>query len=105
MRGRIVKLEYISPTCKVCGRALPKDRKRKCYYCLPPRGFRCREKQNGSQPAGYTLADRAAQADAYGISYGRLMACLENGWPLPARKKPVRWPMESEHWGEEQEVG
>jgi len=104
MNGKIVKLEYISPRCAVCGRDLPKERRKKCYYCLPPRAFRC-----GVKPAAteedkreYTLSERAAQADAYGISYGKLMAIVENGLPMPPRIRSVRWPLGSAHWGEEQ---
>lgn len=105
MNGKIVQLEYISPRCVKCGRDLPKTRKKKCFYCLPPGGH---HKKGASADgatgalAEYTLADRAAQAEAYGMSYGFFMAHIENGWPLPKRKKPVCWPLDSAHRGEEQ---
>lgn len=105
MNGKIVQLEYISPRCG-CGRNLPKGRKKKCFYCLPPGGNHHKKGTSADRATGvlaeYTLADRAAQAEAYGMSYGKLMAHIENGWPLPKRKKPVRWPLDSAHWGEEQ---
>lgn len=105
MNGKIIQLEYISPRCVKCGRDLPKTRKKKCFYCLPPGGHH----KKGDQAPGaagvkaeYTLADRAAQAEAYGMSYGKFMAHIENRWPLPERKKPVCWPLDSAHRGEEQ---
>ena len=106
MNGKIIQLEYISPRCE-CGRDLPKGRKKKCFYCLPPSGNHHKQTDALDPPAAsvspeYTLADRAAQADAYGMSYGNFMAHIENGWPLPKRKKPVCWPLDSAHRGEEQ---
>ena len=102
MNGKIVKLECISPRCKGCGRDLPAGRRQKCYHCRPPW---TRRKQNVIEEeqvsAEYTLADRAAQADAYGMSYGQFMACIENGWKLPKRVRPIRWPLDSVHFGEE----
>ena len=91
-------MPYVSPRCAGCGRDLPKGRKKKCYYCQPPRARRHSKSQ--ADPAEYTLADRVAQADAYGLSYGQFMAILENGGKLPKRKHPVYWPPDSEHIGE-----
>lgn len=87
MNGKIIQLEYISPRCE-CGRDLPKGRKKKCYYCLPPSGNH--HKQTDATPvqpgqtAEYTLSDWAARADAYGMSYGVFHAHIENGWPQKA---------------------
>ena len=100
MSEKIIQLEYVSPRC-VCGRKLPAGRKVRCFWCLPPRTH-----HGPKQPAKegvsleYTLADRVAQADAYGMSYGRFMAYLENGWKLPKQLRPVQWPLDSDHWGE-----
>ena len=105
MNGKIIQLEYISPRCE-CGRDLPKGRKKKCFYCLPPSGNHHKQTDatqvQPGQTAEYTLSDWAARADAYGMSYGVFYAHIENGWPLPKRKKPVCWPLDSAHRGEEQ---
>lgn len=100
MNGKIVKLEYISPKCAVCGRDLPKDRRRKCYACLPPRGFRCAKKDPAAK-AEYTMADREAQARSYGLSYGQFIPYIENGWKLPTQIRPIQWPLGSAHFGED----
>lgn len=105
MNGKIVQLEYISPRCEKCGRNLPKSRKKLCFHCRPPGGHHKKGEQTPETAgvlAEYTLADRAAQAEAYGMSYGKFMAHIENKWPLPKRRRPVRWPLDSAHWGEEQ---
>lgn len=99
MNGKIVKLEYISPRCKVCGRDLPKERRSKCYVCLPPRGFRCAQKGT-AKSTEYTTADWVAQARSYGLSYGQFMPYVENGWKLPKQIRPIQWPIGSEHYGE-----
>lgn len=100
MNGKIVKLEYISPRC-ACGRDLPKERRKKCYVCLPPKGFRCaRKATDGAEKAAYTTADRVEQARSYGLSYGQFMPYVENGWPLPKQIRPILLPIGSEHYGE-----
>ena len=100
MNGKIIKLEYVSPRC-ACGRDLPKGRRRKCFVCLPPKGFRCKGKPEVSgEPAEYTTADRVAQARSYGLSYGQFMAHIENGWTLPKQIRPIQWPLGSAHYGE-----
>lgn len=102
MNGKIIQLEYISPRCIVCGRDLPAGRRQKCCHCMPPWAWRKKNVvEEEQEPAEYTLADRVAQADAYGMSYGQFMAYIENGWKLPKRIKPVRWPLDSVHFGEE----
>lgn len=100
MNGKIIQLEYISPRCD-CGRDLPAGRNVKCFHCLPPTPRR-HEKPKPPEEISreYTLADRVAQADAYGMSYGQFMAHIENGWKLPKRLKPVQWPLDSAHWGD-----
>ncbi len=103
MSGKIIQLEYISPRCEKCGRDLPKSRKKQCFYCLPPGGHHKKVVAvvSASLPEEYTLADQVAQADAYGMSYGKFMSFIENKWPLPPMRRPIRWPPDSEHFGEE----
>ena len=103
MNGKIIKLEYVAPGCVDCGRTLPPGRRKRCYHCLPPKAWHALQpaKSDASEPAEYTLSDRVAQADAYGLSYGQFMAHIEHGWKLPKRKKPIRWPRDSAHRGEE----
>lgn len=48
----------------------------------------------------YTIEDCAALAWAYGISYGQVVAILENNWPWPPRIRPLVWPEGSAHAGE-----
>lgn len=95
--SKITVLPYQSPRCSICGRALPRGRTRKCYICLPPRTY----KRAAPRPdLPYTLEDRVAQADAYGLSYGRFMAIIHHGGALPPLKHQVIWPPGSEHTGE-----
>ena len=95
---KVTILPYQSPRCMKCGRDLPRGRTRKCHYCLPPKGRGQRKKPRPDQ--SYTLEDRVAQADAYGLSYGKFQAILENGGQLPPLRHPVRWPDGSDHIGE-----
>ena len=85
--------------CVKCGRDLPKGRKKYCHYCQPFKAYH-KPKAKADPDAEYTLADRAAQADAYGLSYGKFMALLKNGGQLPPMRHPVRWPPGSAHIGE-----
>lgn len=94
---KIIVLPYESPRCIVCGRDLPRGRTRKCHHCLAPKA---RRKHSPRPDQPYTLEDRVAQADAYGLSYGKYMAILENGGALPSMKHPVFWPAGSDHVGE-----
>lgn len=96
--SKITQLPYEAPYCRVCGRELPRGRTRKCYACLPPRGHHTQAPPRPDLP--YSLDDRVAQAEAYGITYGKLMAAVENNYPLPPMKRPIRWPEGSEHQGE-----
>lgn len=95
----IVYLEYVSPRCVTCGRDLPHGRTRKCYDCLPPRRYKTAVPPRPDLP--YTMDDRIAQAAAYGMSYGKFMTFIHNGWKLPPRIRPIRWPIGSAHAGEE----
>lgn len=48
----------------------------------------------------YTLADRVAMARAYGLSYGKYMAILnDDTGKLPPMRRPVEWPRGSSHSG------
>lgn len=88
------------PVCVDCGRALPKGRREKCYVCRPLRPHhKSRPPEAEFEAPEYTLADRVAQAEACGISYGQLMSIVEAGAELPLRRK-VRWPEGSAHAGE-----
>lgn len=49
------------------------------------------------EPVGYTYEERAAQAEALGISYGKLMALIADGASLPKQVKPIKWPAKSKH--------
>ena len=95
---KITVLPYAPPYCTKCGRDLPKGRKRKCHYCQPPKARHHHKSSDDLQE--YTLADRVAQADAYGLSYGKFMSIIENGGKLPPMKHPVHWPPDSTHLGE-----
>ncbi len=53
-----------------------------------------------SIPKLMTSSDRAAQAKAYGLSYGQLMGKLYVGEPLPALQHKIRWTRGSHHRGE-----
>ena len=70
---------------------------RRCYHCQPPRA-RHHSKPRPDLP--YSLEDRVAQADAYGLSYGQFRAILEHGGKLPPLRHPIRWPAGSDHVGE-----
>ena len=85
--------------CVKCGRDLPKGRKKYCHYCQPFKAYH-KPKAKADPNAEYTLEDRVAQADAYGLSYGNFRAMLDNGSKLPALRHPVRWPPGSAHIGE-----
>lgn len=97
-KEKVTVLPYVERRCVICGRDLPKGRRQKCYSCRPPRPHRPVEDPHPDME--YTLEDRAAQADAHGMSYGNFMAYIHNGWKLPPRIKPVRWPNGSVHAGE-----
>lgn len=96
--ANITILPYQPVRCVVCGRDLPKDRREKCYFCRPKKTKRPLPEPKPDLP--YTLEDRAAQALGYGISYGQLMAIIENGGKLPPLKRPIVWPEGSAHAGE-----
>ena len=96
--SKVTELPYKSPYCSVCGKPLPRGRTRKCYACRPPRKYKPIKKPEPNLP--YSLEDRAAQAVAYGLSYGRLMAIIESGGDLPPLKKSIVWPAGSDHAGE-----
>ena len=98
MDEKITVLPYISPRCEVCGRDLPKGRKKRCHVCRPPKVYK--PPVDPAPDREYTLEDRAAQAEAYGMSYGRFMAHIENGWKLPPLRKRIRWPEGSVHAAE-----
>lgn len=100
--SKITILPYKSPYCVVCGRDLPKERKQKCYICRPPRTklpipVLATEVSKNER---YTIDDCVALAAAYGVSYGQIVAILENKWPWPRRKRPLVWPEGSVHAGE-----
>lgn len=88
--------------CVICGRPLPKGRTKKCYICRPKRSYADEATAYRMPQPEYNFAERGAQADARGISYGQLMILLEAGQPLPPLKKSVVWPFGSKHAGEEQ---
>ena len=98
--SKVTVLPYKSPYCSVCGKPLPKGRSRKCYACQPQRGNHHKPAPGPALDQPYTLNDRVAQADAYGLSYGNFMAIIENGWKLPPLRHPIRWPEGSKHAGE-----
>lgn len=95
---KIIVLPSQDRRCVECGRKLPSGRKARCYSCRPPKPHKPPPDPDDEQE--YTLADRVAQADARGMSYGNFMAFLHNGWKLPPQRKPVRWPNGSKHAGE-----
>lgn len=102
---KITVIPYVEVKCRKCGRDLPRGRKVFCKICMPPHGRKNEyaeqakpELMPGEVPE-YTIEDRVAQAQAHGLSYGNLMAKLENGWPLPPLLHPVRWPAGSAHGG------
>lgn len=95
--SKVTILPYEGPRCISCGRDLPRGRKQKCFACRPPKGY---IPPQPSPDAPYTINDRVAQALAYGISYGKLMAIIETGGKLPPRKRPIVWPVGSAHAGE-----
>lgn len=98
---KITTLPYKSPRCIECGRDLPRGRRQRCYACRPFKSNKAPPPvEDPDSDRAYTLADRAAQADAYGISYGRLMAIVENNWPLPPLIHRIRWPEDNVHAGE-----
>lgn len=97
-QSQITILPAVNRRCVVCGRDLPHGRRQKCYSCRPPRPHR--PVDDPHPDLEYTLEDRVAQADARGMSYGNFMMFLHNGWKLPPKRKPVRWPHGSAHAGE-----
>ena len=96
---KITVLPYVFARCAKCGRDLPKGRKKFCHYCQPRKAYH-KNKPAACPDAEYTLEDRAAQADAYGLSYGKYMATITCGGKLPPMRHAVRWPPGSEHAGE-----
>ena len=85
-------------TCVQCGAPLPPGRIARCYTCRP---LKVRVKVADPVPdREYTLEDRAAQALGHGISYGQLMAHVENQIPLPPVVRRIHWPQGSTHRGE-----
>lgn len=95
---KVTVLPYVSPRCVVCGRDLPKGRRQKCHFCRPPKVYKPPEDPAPDQE--YSLEDRVAQAEAYGLSYGQFMAIIENSWKLPPLRKRIRWPEGSVHAAE-----
>ena len=85
--SKITILPYEAPYCTICGRTLPKGRTRKCFDCQPRRTYKATAIPP-AQPAPYTINDRVAQTVAYGISYGQVIAIVENGWEWPKKKSP-----------------
>ena len=98
MATKVTVLPYQNHRCIDCGRDLPRGRRRRCHICLPPRPWRKTEPKDPSPD--YTLNDRVAQADAYGLSYGHFMAIIHTGGKLPPLRHPIRWPADSAHIGE-----
>lgn len=98
----VIVIQYESPRCATCGRDLPRDRRRQCYICKPPQAKIHAPKipPEESKKERYTIEDCAALAWAYGISYGQVVAILENHLPWPLKKRPLVWPAGSVHAGE-----
>lgn len=45
----------------------------------------------------YSYEERAAQAAALGLSYGKFMSLLDSGGKLPPQIHPIEWPKGSKH--------
>lgn len=88
--------------CARCGRPLEKGRRKFCFVCRPPKHYAKAKTEYIQRQPDYNYAERGAQAEARGITYGELMCYVEQGLPLPPLKKSVVWPFGSRHKGEEQ---
>ena len=100
--SKVTILPYESPRCVDCGRDLPKGRRQKCYICRPPKSKLHTSKAaqaNCSTVAEYSIEDCCALSWAYGISYGRVRAIIDNKLPWPPRIRPLVWPEGSSHAG------
>lgn len=102
---KITELPYISPRC-ACGRLLPKGRKKQCYICLPPKSQRDALAAAIESPAepdlqAMTPAEIIADARSRGLSYGKYVAILHDGLPLPPRIHRYEPPIGSGKWWKE----
>lgn len=49
------------------------------------------------EPPKYTLDEWQAMAEAYGMSYGQYRLYVSEGWMLPPKKHPIKWPEGSKY--------
>lgn len=86
-----------SSVCIRCGGPLPAGRKAWCCTCRPLRRRAELRKPPKKEPPKYTLEEWQAMAEAYGMSYGQYHLYVSEGWMLPPKKHPIKWPEGSKY--------